>query len=277
MTVVWSWVDLGDHTLQRYNIKQYWLLMSVLSVQKFNPEWKRVFVVDKQTSDFLNKKGWSDLWDDIKVVDFHETEYGDLYNIQLYSWPKIYSYGLIDDDVLILDIDIVFLRNFTIPDTSKVIGRLYNHHHSFVTKTSKANLSYKWNDINDTQTILYENEIIEDLMEPDTICYQGAPIFCPKEYTKLLQSYLIEHIRDVESFFNGLSSNETYQAIEEEFPLSQFARKYTGICGFNNRDFRHGYIYNANTNIDCGFHSAETIIGIPIFEKYLNKYEQSNT
>ena len=56
MTVVWSWADLGDHVLEKHNVKQYWLILSVLSVRKFNPEWRRVFVVDKETYDFINSK-----------------------------------------------------------------------------------------------------------------------------------------------------------------------------------------------------------------------------
>ena len=116
MTCVWAWADLGNHALQTYNIRQYWLIMSVLSIKKFNPEYKRVFFVDEATYNFLYSKNWICLWDEVKIIDFTNTEYGNLYNIQLYSWPKIYSYGLVDDDILMLDIDIVFMDKFNIID-----------------------------------------------------------------------------------------------------------------------------------------------------------------
>lgn len=273
MTVIWSWADLGDNSLQQYNIKQYWMLLSVLSVKKFNPGWKRVFVVDEQTSIFLKERGWDILWDEIKMVDFSDTEYGNLYNIHIYSWPKIYSYGLVDDDVLILDIDIMFLKEFIIPDTNKVIGKIYNHCHSFYAKTMKTNLGGKWYDIDTVQTELYNNDIIEYKMDSDTICYQGSPIYCPRRYTKMLQGYLIEHIQEVESYYNGLCPLDTYQSIEEEFPLSQFARTYTGIVSFDNKCFRHGYVYDAVFDVSDGFSKAEEILNIPVFEKYLKKYE----
>ena len=277
MTVVWSWADLGDNTLQRHNIKQYWLLLSVLSVRKFNPEWKRMFVVDERTSDFIKERGWSWLWDDIKIVNFSDTEYGNLYNIHIYSWPKIYSYGLVDDDVLILDIDIMFLKKFVIPDTNKVVGKIYNHCHSFYAKTSKTNLAGKWKDIDSVQTELYDNDIIEYKMDSDTICYQGSPIYCPRCYTKRLQEYLIEHIQEVESYYNGVCPFDTYQSIEEEFPLSQFARTHTGIGSVDNSSFRHGYVYDAVFNVSSGFSKAEEILNIPVFENYLKSYEQSYT
>ena len=43
MTVVWSWADLGDHVLEKHNVKQYWLILLVLSFRKFNSRYRYSF------------------------------------------------------------------------------------------------------------------------------------------------------------------------------------------------------------------------------------------
>ena len=273
MTVVWSWADLGNHDLQKFNIKQYWLLMSVLSVKKFNPDWKRVFFIDNETYKFLKEKNWTQLWDEVNVVDFHNTEYGDLYDIYIYAWPKIYSYGLVDDDILIVDIDTVFIKEFVIDDFYKISGNAYNHFDDFLIKTKTCNLQYKWETIDFVQNELYKNGVIDNLMNQFSSCFLGSPIYCPKEYCKDLQRYLITHIQKVEKYFNGICPCDTYQSIEEEFPLYTFAENTTGTGVIDNTQYRHGYTYLANFNIDSGFEKAEKILEIPVFEIYLKNNE----
>jgi hypothetical protein len=268
MTVVWAWADLGNHDLQTYNIKQYWLIMSVLSVRKFNPEWKRVFFVDQETYNFLDDKKWTHLWDEVNVIDFSNTEYGNLYDIKIYSWPKIYSYGLVDDDILILDTDIVFVKKFEIPDRSKICGYTYNHFDDISSTPKPYNLQYKWPNININQHVLHINGVISDLMHQKSNCFLGAPIYCPKQYTKDIQKYLLNHIHNVEKFFGGICPNDTYQSIEEEFPLYTFAKNTTGVEIIDEKQYKHGYTYSANFNIETGYNKPENLLEIPIFKTY---------
>lgn len=266
MTVVWAWANLGDNTLKKHNIKQYWLLLSVLSVKVFNPEWKRVFVVDKDTYDFLVERKWDILWDEIKVIDFKHTEFGNLYDIKLYSWPKLYSYGLIDDDMLILDVDCVFVKPFVIPDKEKISGVTYNHKDTIWYWGDNINLSYKWPYIKEVANVLNIN------MRQDSICFQGAPIYVPKGFGKQIQTTLIKNIKKCESVFGGMTPNDTFYAIEEEFPLAEIAVRETGVGYLDTTCFKHGFIYKANRNIIRGFITPERILGINVFEKYLSEY-----
>jgi hypothetical protein len=276
MTVLWSWADLGNHSLQLYTIKQYWLLMSVLSVKKFNPEWKRVIVLDNITADFLKEKSWDELWDEVKVVDFSNTEFGDLNNIHIYSWPKLYSYGLIDDDVLVLDVDIVFLKKFEIPDRDIICGKPYNHSHFFKAKKKAISLRHKWHFIDYVQNLLYNNDIIDERFEQDSVCLLGAPIYCPQKYAKDLQEYLITHVNNVESHFNSVCPYDTFQSIEEERPLMEFAKKTGGVGFLDDTMYRHGLIYAAHYNLEKGFDVAEDILGIKVFDTYFGD-ERTNS
>lgn len=276
MTVLWSWADLGNHSLQLYTIKQYWLLMSVLSVKKFNPEWKRVIVLDNNTAEFLKDKSWDKLWDEVKVVDFSNTEFGDLNNIHIYSWPKLYSYGLIDDDMLILDVDIVFLKRFEIPDRGKICGKPYNHSHFFKSKKKPMSLREKWFFIDCVQKMLYNNDVIDEQFEQDSVCLLGAPVYCPKRYGKDLQKFLIDHVTNVESYFNGICPYDTFQSIEEERPLMEFAKQNGGVDFLDDTMYRHGFIYMAHYNLKKGFDAAEEILGIKVFDTYFND-EQINS
>jgi hypothetical protein len=269
MTVVWAWSDLGNHTFQKHNIKQYWLLMSVVSVKKFNPDWKRVFLTDEITATFIEERGWTNLWDEVIVKDFTNTEYGNLYDIKIYSWPKLYSYGIVDDDILVLDIDIVFTSPFVIDNPSQISGAIYNHYDDFLIKTAESNLRWKWNDIDCIQKELYKNGVIDDMMEQKTMCYIGAPIYCPRKYTKALQSYILNHIQKVEKYYGDVAPNGTFYSIEEEFPLSQFARNNTGMGIIDRKYYRHGYVYEAKYDLTDGFEKAELILGESVFEKYL--------
>ena len=275
MTTIWAWADLGDNCLEKYNIKQYWLLMSVLSVKKFNPEFKRIFFVDKKTYSFLNERKWVELWDEVKIIDYADTEYGNLYNNHIYAWPKIYSYGLIDDDIIILDIDIVFTKPFVIHDLNKIHGKVYNHVNYFSVKNTKTHIRHKWPYIDMIQNQLYDDDIIDNKMEQDTICLQGSPIYCPRKYTKILRDYLMDNIQNVETYFNGLAPFDTFQSIEEEFPLSQFARMNGGIGILDTNMYRHGYTYMGKFNITEGFEKPEKILGINVYDDYLKKYEQN--
>lgn len=273
MTVVWSWANLGNNVLQQYNIKQYWLLLSVLSVAKFNPDWKKVFVTDTDTYNFLVNREWDVLWDEIKVIDFSNTEYGNLYNINIYSWPKLYSYGLIDDDMLIMDIDVVFVKPFQIKDLGKISGRTYNHyHHLKWSNTVSGNLRHKWDAIDFVQKYLYDNYYCDNMMNQDSICFHGAPVYVPKKYGKQVQQELLEHVLRVESCYNNITPDETFYAIEEEYPLACIAKKYTGYGFIDIQYYKHGFIFPAQRNIEKGFDAPEKLIGINVFDKYLKQY-----
>lgn len=274
MTVVWSWVDLGDHCFQNYNVKQYWLLLSVLSVQKFNPKWKRVFVCDEITSNFIKDKGWWKLWDDIKVVDFKNTEYGDLNKINIYSWPKLYAYGLFDDDILMLDIDIVFIKRFIIPNRNIICGKSYNHYDDFKVNNFKCNLGDKWENTEDVQKYLNTKIDIPRIYQ-NSSCLQGSPIYCPKHLTKPLQEYLISNVLRIEGCFDPpqVTPNLTFYALEEEFPLAYFAKLNGGFCEINIEQYKHGYIYLNKHNLSCGYRTPEKILGIKVYEKYIKMHE----
>jgi hypothetical protein len=248
------------------------LLLSVLSVKKFNPSFKCVFFVDDITYQFLKEKKWIDLWDEVKVIDFKNTEYGDLTKIHIYSWPKLYSYGLVDDDILVMDIDVVFVKPFNIENKNMIYGKIYNHSHYFKLKKKSITLRHKWYNISYIQDMLYENDVVDEKMEQDTICLQGSPIYCPKQYTKTLQSFMIDRVKEIESFFNGVCPNDTYQSIEEEYPLALFAKTYAGgFCAIDISCYQHGYVNLAKYEMEKGFKQPEEILGINVFDKYLKQ------
>ena len=269
MTCVWAWADLGNHTLQFFNIRQYWLIMSVLSVKKFNPNWKRVFFVDKQTYDFLNSKKWIYLWDEVNIVDFKNTEYGNLYDISIYSWPKIYSYGLLDDDILIMDVDIVFVKKMGITDFKKIGGNLYNHMDDFISDYNSdgySNLSHKWDYIDLVQSKIIDGDY--EKLKPTSICIIGSPIYCPKHLNKKVQQ-ILNHIIRVENIYGGLLPFDTYQALEEEYPIAQIAVDNGGFWQIDTSCYKHGYISEAFFDIHNGYDEPERLLNEPVFKKYI--------
>ena len=275
MTVIWAWADLGNHSLQNFNIRQYLLIASVLSVKKFNPEWKRVFVVDNITYEFIKTKGWIDLWDEIKITNFHNTEYGNLYNINIYSWPKIYSYGVInDDDILILDIDIVFLKKFEIPDKTKVCGHFYDFNHYIKQSLDKKALTIRnlWIYADECQKYLEYIGYNEYIFKQDSICLTGAPVYIPKGLGKYISNELINHIINIEKIHNNefkYNLSKVFYAIEEEYPLAKISKACKGICCFDKSMYKHSYINNACFSITSGLKKAEELLGIQIYEKYI--------
>lgn len=270
MTVVWAWADLGDNALQKYSIKQYWLITSVLSVTKFNPDWKKVFVVDQITYDFLEEKGWTTLWDEILIQDFSNTEFGNLYNIKIYSWPKLYSYFLIDDDILVLDIDVVFIKPFEIPDKNMMCGILYNHKNDFVHKIGGiSNLSYKWSFIDEVQKTLERQNIELDFIFSNTdLCVVGSPVYVPKHFNKCVTPIIIKHIQNIENYYCNVTPNDTYQSIEEEFPLAKIGINNGGLKEIKIGTFMHGFINNSKYTISTGLKFIEKLLGIDIYNKY---------
>lgn len=269
MTCVWAWADLGNHALQTYNIRQYWLIMSVLSIKKFNPEYKRVFFVDEVTYNFLYLKNWICLWDEVNIIDFTNTEYGNLYNIQLYSWPKIYSYGLVDDDILMLDIDIVFMNKFNIIDKNRIGGKLYDHINDFLVNCTPpvANLSYKWEQLENIQDNIIYQDTFRKLTQSDQ-CIVGAPIYCPKKLNKKIQS-IINHIIYVENIYGGLLPNDTHCELEEEWLIAQIGHNNGGIWEIDDSKYKHGYTSQASYNINNGWEAPENILNEQVFEKYI--------
>lgn len=277
MTVVWAWADLGNHDLQTYNIKQYWLIMSVLSVKKFNPEWKRVFFVDQITYNFLEHKGWIDFWDKVNVIDFHNTEYGDLYNIKIYSWPKIYSYGLVDDDLLILDTDIVFIKKFEIPDRTKMCGQFYDYHHNMKNNYGdKKSFNFRRVWKNEMQKNIKELDkydiALNYRMTDESICLVGSPIYVPKTINKCVAKELLEHIIEVETrggLYPHKLIGECFYAIEEEYPIAAVGKTHVGLYPLNKNMYKHGYCNSCKMNIDNGFKTPEKILNIPVFDMYI--------
>lgn len=270
MTAVWSWADLGDHSLQKYNVKQYWLLLSVLSVRKFNPEWKRLFVVDDTTYKFICKHNWCDLWDEIRVIDFTDTEYGNLYNINIYSWPKIYSYGIVNDDMIAIDIDIVFIDRCVIKDMNRIGGKLYDHVNDFNVNNAGPliNLSCKWNDIQIVQDIIKNADGFNILKNTD-LCLIGSPVYCPKHLCKSVQN-ILSYIIDIEAIFNGILPHDTYFELEEEWPISKIGHDNGGLWEIDDTVYKHGYTSQAYETINSGISKPEAILGINVFEKYMN-------
>lgn len=273
MTAVWSWADLGDHSLQKYNIRQYWLLMSVLSVNKFNPTWKRLFIVDQITYDFIKSRNWDTLWDEIKIIDFKNTEYGNLYNINIYSWPKIYSYGLIDDDVIVIDIDIVFIDTCKIIDHNKIGGKFYDHINDFNINYvgPMANLSYKEDILTHIQNHIKHVEGF-NILNMNDICLVGSPIYCPKHLRKKVQN-ILRYIIDVEKIFGGLVPDDCHCELEEEWPIAKIGHDNGGLWQIDDTTYRHGYTSQAYETIYEGFSKPESIIGENIFEKYIKIHE----
>lgn len=278
MTVIWAWADLGNHALQNYNIKQYWLIMSVLSVKKFNPEWKRVFVVDNITSEYIKSKKWDSLWDEIRIVDFHNTEYGDLYNIKIYSWPKLYSYGLIDDDILILDTDIVFLKEFDIPDRTKMCGQFYNYIHftkqnSTTPQEKMTSLRNNWCKVERVfKKFEFYNICSDYIFEQSDICLVGAPIYVPRGLGKIVQQEVLEHIIECETLGGRTTFNivkDVFFAIEEEYPIAHVGKKYAGLCCISRKGYRHGFCGSCKLNLEEGFEKPEKILGMPVFDLYI--------
>lgn len=276
MTVVWAWADLGNHDLQNYNIKQYWLIMSVLSVKKFNPEWKRVFFVDQVTYNFLSNKNWISLWDEVNVIDFTNTEYGNLYDIKIYSWPKIYSYKLVDDDILILDTDIVFVKKFVIPDTTKMCGQFYNYCYN-IKNNYDDKITFNFRKIWKTEMLKTIAELdrydiaLNYRMTDESICLIGSPIYVPKGLGKYIANELLEHIHEVETR-GGLCEHKLigpmFYAIEEEYPIASIGKRCVGLYPLNKNMYKHGFCGSCKINIDHGFKIPESIIGIPIFDTY---------
>lgn len=280
MTAVWAWADLGDNCLQQYNIRQYWLLMSVLSVKKFNPDWKRVFIVDQITYDFIVSRSWQILWDEIKVINFKNTEYGDLTKISIYSWPKIYSYGLIDDDMLVMDIDIVFLKPFEIPDRNKVCGQYYNFMNYITNRADEPafNMRGHWPAVIRAFKFMDKYNLgLNYRFEQDTVILVGSPIYIPKGLGKYIQTEVLEHIIEVETldnrYDNKLISGDVFWAIEEEYPITEICKRCKGICCLNRNLYRHGFTNSCYWNIDSGFPKPEALLEIPVYEKYLKPYE----
>ena len=194
MTVVWTWADLGDHALEKHNVKQYWLVSSVLSVKKFNPEWRRVFFVDKETYDFIDSKNLIFLWDEVRVIDFKNTEYGNLYNLKLYSWSKIYTYGLIDDDILVLDVDTVFKQKFIIPDTNKVCGPFYNFKETFYFNDFEPhNVKKKYKFVKYCQYFLKNKGIDYVELSDMDVCITGSPVYVPKGLGSIFQKEILDN------------------------------------------------------------------------------------
>jgi hypothetical protein len=110
------------------------------------------------------------------------------------------------------------------------------------------------------------------MMEQDSICLQGAPIYVPKGYGKYIQQEMIDHVKTIEKYYNDVTPNNTFYALEEEYPLAYIAKKCTGIGFLDLSCYRHGFIFPATYNIDHGFETPEKIIGINVFEKYLKQY-----
>lgn len=277
MTVVWAWAELGDNVLQNYNIRQYWLIMSVLSVKKFNPDWKRVFVVDKSTYEFILNKGWINLWDEVIVENFSDTEFGNLYDIKIYSWPKIYSYGLIDDDILILDVDIVFLKPFVIPERDKMCGQFYNFYHFCHNHADSPSFSLRdnWKHVCKAFELMDKYDIgLNYRFEQDDIILIGSPIYVPKDIGKYIQTEVINHIKELETL--GFSKQEyrlinrnCFWVIEEEYPIAEIGKRCKGLACLNRNLYRHGFTNSANFNINKGYEKPEKLLEIPVFELYI--------
>lgn len=273
MTVVWSWADLGDHALETHNVKQYLLALSAISVKKFNPEWRRVFFVDKETYDFIDSKNMISLWDEVKIIDFKNTEYGDLYNLKLYAWPKIYSYGLIDDDILILDIDIVFRQKFIIPDMDKVCGQFYNFSQTFyLNEEEEHTVKHKFKFVKYCQYFLKSAGIDYNEISESDICITGSPVYIPKGFGSIFQKEIINNFYKLENIDNSyfqLNLSEVRWALEEEFPIAYLGKQYCDICCIDKNQYFHKFTSNLNHSIIEGFSNIEELLEIPVFDEYI--------
>ena len=273
MTVVWTWADLGDRALEQYNVKQYLLILSAISVKKFNPEWKRVFFVDKETYDFINSKNWIPLWDEVKIIDFKNTEYGDLYNLKLYSWPKIYTYGLVDDDMLILDIDIVFKQKFILPSTVNVCGQFYNFSQSFYLSDGKEHsVKNKYKFIKYCQYFLKSIDVDYIELTDENTCITGSPVYIPKGLGSVFQKEILDNFYKLENINYPnfqLNLSEVRWALEEEYPIAYIAARYGNVYCIDNNQYLHNFTSNLNYSILEGFSEIEDLLGVPVFDEYV--------
>ena len=80
---------------------------------------------------------------------------------------------------------------------------------------------------------------------------------------------MLNHIQKVEKYYGDVTPNGTFYSIEEEFPLSQFARVNTGMGVIDRKYYRHGFVYEAEYDLTKGFTKPEVLLGEPVFEKYL--------
>jgi hypothetical protein len=273
MTVVWSWADLGDHALEKHNVKQYWLISSVLSVRKFNPEWKCVFFVDEVTYNFINSKDLISLWDEVRVVDFKNTEYGNLYNLKLYSWPKIYTYGLIDDDILVLDVDTVFKQKFIIPDVNKVCGPFYNFTETFYFNNFEPhNVKKKYKFVKYCQYFLKNTGIDYVELSDMDVCITGSPVYVPKGLGDIFQKEILDNfikLENIDDQYFQLNLSEVRFALEEEYPIAYLGKQYCDICNIDSYQYFHRFTSNFNYSIIEGLSEVEEILEIPVFDKYI--------
>lgn len=276
MTVVWSWADLGDHVLNQYDIKQFYLISSVLSVKKFNPEWKRVFFVDEETYDFIDSIGLVSLWDEVKIIDFKNTEYGNLYELKLYSWPKIYTYGLIDDDILVLDIDVVFKQKFIIPDKNKVCGQFYNFSQTFNVNGVDKYVIKKFKFVKYCQCFFKKSDIDYPEISKDDICITGSPVYIPKGLGVIFQKEIINTFYKLENIADShfqLNLSEVSWALEEEFPIAYFGKKYRGICCIDRKQYLHGFITTFTFPHIEKQMEIEKLLEISVYDDYIKNQD----
>lgn len=116
---MWSWCCLpGRKSKLHTNLyNQHALLCSVLSVKKHYPGARRRFCVDQKTYDLLEKKGWLNFWDEIKVIELPDTPGAKKY----YAYPKLYCYRFIERPTIVLDVEVICKKPIPFKDRSKVI------------------------------------------------------------------------------------------------------------------------------------------------------------
>jgi len=90
----------------------------------------------------------------------------------------------------------------------------------------------------------------------------------PKHFNKCITPIIIKHIQNIENYYGGVTPNDTYQSIEEEFPLAKIGINNGGLKEIKIDTFMHGFINNSKYDISIGLRPVEKLLGIDIYNKY---------
>lgn len=121
---LWTWavVPCRKSMLHYEEQTQHALLCSVLSVAKYFPESRRRFIVCPKTFEFLQKKGWIDLWTSVEVKEFPAYMPGFQ---RYYAYPKVWSTRFVEGPTIILDVETIVRKHFELRCPNRVMGPVW--------------------------------------------------------------------------------------------------------------------------------------------------------
>lgn len=128
--VVWAyadWTEDGQHDLAVSSFQEYALVASALSWMKYAPNYWRVFYADQSIYDFLKKRGYLNLYNEVILVDFKK-ELLEKHRAKFFAYPKIWAYTQQESPFFICDTDCILTTNIEEwLDKTKCYGYLYDH------------------------------------------------------------------------------------------------------------------------------------------------------